>query len=128
MALNRVRHHIRSLLGVFLHSDHSLCITRDCTGVKGLVAVQIRKKWGSSASVCQETDFCHYRVGKIPFVMPEKKMFYETSEKNVSIGRLLFYLILGITELQINDSSLQEILAPKDSSNSRPMQPPKCVK
>lgn len=55
-------------------------------------------------------------------------MFYETSEKNVSIGRLLFYLILGITELQINDSSLQEILAPKDSSNSRPMQPPKCVK
>lgn len=60
--------------------------------------------------------------------MPEKKMFYKTSEKNVSIGRLLFYLTLGITELQINDSSLQEILAPKDSSNSRAMQPPKCVK
>ena len=113
---------------MFLHGDHSLCIPHDCTGVKGLVAVQIRKKWGSSASICQETDFCHYRVGKIPFVMPETKTFYKTNEKNVSIGQLLFYLTLGITELQINDSSLQEILAPKDSSNSRARQAPKCVK
>lgn len=65
-------------------SGKSLSIIHDCTAIKGLETQKLRRRWGSTLSICQETDFCHYNVWENTIWYASKKYVYKTNKRNIT--------------------------------------------